>query len=310
MANKTHSAGVIQQKEVFVKSNAVLKEMERAGQLEPYTKYYTPDEDDVNLCQLRAKLLWTNPNINSAFGAQTVTFENDEIFDYFLIISRYNISVDSYVSHFGEVNKGIHITDVRAKSGSHFAMYERAATTTQTSVTFSEADEQYTDGSFVVSNTVLVPYQIIGLKKTPAAIYTGAELHEGNGISIKSGVVGIVPAQAVALNTTRTGQNDTVVEYAVTDSGNTWYRKWASGWKECGGTVAGSANAGDTITLPVTFSTLNFTTIMTVSNAVGAEGTGGFGGNFPGINVVTYNKIHIDKYTTTTYPHNYYCCGF
>lgn len=149
------------------------------------------DEEDTNLSQLRTKVLWTNPNINSAFGAQTVTFENNEIFDYFLIISRYNINVDSYVSHFGEVNKGIHITDARAKSGSHFAMYERSATTTQTSVTFSDADEQYTDGSFVVSNITLVPYQIIGLKKAPAMIYTGAELHEGNGISIENGVIGV-----------------------------------------------------------------------------------------------------------------------
>lgn len=148
----------------------------------------TPDED-VNLSQMRTKVLWTNPNINNAFGAQTVTFENNETFDYFLIISRYNINVDSYVSHFGEVGKGIHITDVRAKSGSHFAMYERSAGTTQNSVTFSDADEQYTDGSFVVSNITLVPYQIIGFKKSPAMIYTGAELHEGNGISIENGVI-------------------------------------------------------------------------------------------------------------------------
>ena len=164
--------------------------------------------------------------------------------------------------------------------------------------------------SYTSSDTTYFVYKVEGILKEPAMIYTGAELHEGNGISIENGVVGIVPAQAVALNTTRSGQNDTVVEYAVTDSGNTWYRKWASGWKECGGTVAGIANGGDTVTLPVSFSTLKFTVIVVVSNAVGSEGTGGFGGNFPGGNVVTYNKIRIDKYPQTTYPHNYYCCGF
>lgn len=175
--------------------------------------YVYTDAEDVNLSQMRTEVLWTNPNPTASFSAQTVTFENNETFDYFLIISRYNINVNSYVSHFGEVGKGIHITDVRAKSGSHFAMYERSATTTQTSVTFSDADEQYTDGSFVVSNITLVPYQIIGLKKTPAMIYTGAELYEGDGIKIENGVISQAPRN-IAINSYYIGSYPEIIANA------------------------------------------------------------------------------------------------
>lgn len=46
MADKISSTEVTQQKKVFVKSEAVLKEMEEQGLLEPFTDYYTPDEDE------------------------------------------------------------------------------------------------------------------------------------------------------------------------------------------------------------------------------------------------------------------------
>ena len=47
MANKIESSEVSQQKKVFVKSEAVLDEMEASGQLEPFTDYYTDDEQDA-----------------------------------------------------------------------------------------------------------------------------------------------------------------------------------------------------------------------------------------------------------------------
>ena len=47
-----------------------------------------------------------------------------------------------------------------------------------------------------------------------------------------AGNIGSLSAEPVAIGTTRTGQNDTVVEYYVSSDGNTAYRKYASGWKE------------------------------------------------------------------------------
>lgn len=47
MATKTQSTEVTQQKKVYVKSEAVLDEMEVNGQLKPFTDYYTDDEQDT-----------------------------------------------------------------------------------------------------------------------------------------------------------------------------------------------------------------------------------------------------------------------
>ena len=49
MADKTSSTQVTQQKKVFVKSEAVLKKMEEQGLLEPFTEYYTPDGEDIDV---------------------------------------------------------------------------------------------------------------------------------------------------------------------------------------------------------------------------------------------------------------------
>ena len=117
-------------------------------------------------------------------------------------------------------------------------------------------------------------YKIEGVLKTPALVYTGAELHDGNGISVKDGVVGIVPAQAPSLNTTKVGQNDTVVEYYVSSDATSWYRKWASGWKECGGCfMSADTSSGVYLAFPITFEqsvhAIQFTDTESVWNAHG-----------------------------------------
>ena len=91
-------------------------------------------------------------------------------------------------------------------------------------------------------------YKIEGILKNPAMIYTGKELFN----------------EPVALNTTRTGQNDTVVEYYVSSDGNTWYRKWASGWKEFGKTIL-SNGYSMRVDFPsnITFSNANYTLELT-----------------------------------------------
>lgn len=66
---------------------------------------------------------------------------------------------------------------------------------------------------------------------------------------------------------TKTGAGDRVIETYVSSDGQTWYRKWASGWKECGirysnssvGLGQSAGNSVDiTINLPVTFTNTNY----------------------------------------------------
>lgn len=49
---------------------------------------------------------------------------------------------------------------------------------------------------------------------------------------------------------------DYVIEVGSNNSNSSWYRIWASGWKECGGIVPPSTDAFVTTTFPVTFSSM------------------------------------------------------
>ena len=80
---------------------------------------------------------------------------------------------------------------------------------------------------------------------------------------------------------TTTGSGDRVIQTYISSDGNTWYRLWASGWKECGlyyvntsAGLNGSSSVGHAvnleIALPITFSNTNHTDIMT--NAFYASG--------------------------------------
>ena len=62
---------------------------------------------------------------------------------------------------------------------------------------------------------------------------------------------------SIIAGSTTSGSGDRVVEQYLSSDGKTWYRKWASGWKECGGIGSmvggGSGDYTDVITFPVTF---------------------------------------------------------
>lgn len=76
-----------------------------------------------------------------------------------------------------------------------------------------------------------------------------------NGLEIKNSTLGIKEQEQVTLNKTITNQNDTVIETYMSSDGNTWYRKYASGWKECGGSITGEAStSGVQLTFPIEFS--------------------------------------------------------
>jgi hypothetical protein len=116
-------------------------------------------------------------------------------------------------------------------------------------------------------------------------------------------------ANPVALNTTRTGQNDTVVDYYMSSDGKTWYRKWASGWKECGGYVTVKQNTE--FVIPLVFSTNLWTALATVV-VTGAESMSSII-----IQTLKYSnycalKVSSGVQTINWYQNDikYYCCGF
>lgn len=66
-------------------------------------------------------------------------------------------------------------------------------------------------------------------------------------------------------------QMDTVVEYFRSSNGTSWFRIWASGWKECGGVVkrANIENGISTITLFTSFASANYTLLITTQRTSG-----------------------------------------
>lgn len=71
--------------------------------------------------------------------------------------------------------------------------------------------------------------------------------------------------QVVADGVVKTGAGDRVIKSYISSDGLTWYRIWASGWKECGGSIQASALSDyiTTITLPLEFSNTNYTVHVT-----------------------------------------------
>ena len=119
---------------------------------------------------------------------------------------------------------------------------------------------------------------------------------------------------------TRTGQTDTVTSYYRSADGTTWYRVWASGWKECGGTTAYDAGAEITavksISLPISFVSQNYTLVINFFEAVSS-----WAGPQSGHTLWTYNK-RVNAFSVyTTYgtngqfngvarPFSWYACGY
>lgn len=71
------------------------------------------------------------------------------------------------------------------------------------------------------------------------------------------------------LGSTKTGAGDRVIETYISSDGKTWYRKYASGWKECGGeklltsaTSGHSESAEIRVELPITFTDTNYTLLL------------------------------------------------
>lgn len=121
---------------------------------------------------------------------------------------------------------------------------------------------------------------------------------------------------------TTTGSGDRVIETYISSDKNTWYRKWASGFKECGQTLAVNSNigAGSTkqirVTLPIYIENILFGVCNTKINTAGTSDSSLFFniGEYTIENNTTIANVWGKNVATSTVAKNvimsYYCCGY
>ena len=108
---------------------------------------------------------------------------------------------------------------------------------------------------------------------------------------------------------TTTGSGDRVIETYISSDRNSWYRKWASGWKECGvftGTSVGGW-AYKTFTLPITFSSTD--TMYVLASFVTTDGSGSGNSATSG----AYQKVSANQVSVAcnnTIRKTIYVCGY
>lgn len=162
-----------------VKSEAVFEEMKKQG-LPPRQIFMTPDVAG-NIDNLRTKVLWTNPNPSSDFPSQTITLNSND-YDYLVLLPTHNIANQIKApACIMPKGTGGRIVSADASSNSTYMPMVMARDVTRVSDTqFTISNCRYNYGSTYTEtrNDLLVPYQIIGLYKNPAAIYTGFGLDE------------------------------------------------------------------------------------------------------------------------------------
>jgi hypothetical protein len=187
----------------YVKDEETLKQMKEDGQLKPFSNYFTPDEDE-NISYLRVETLYdmndNSKNWGYPSGIPTGTTISNKDFSKYEYLKVYSIRPsDDYGSTItlvpldkqqdggGYVGRGV-IYLVRLSS-----VNSLLANTITTVVNSAKTEftvyftQQYNATDYY--ETAYRVYKIEGVLKEPAMIYTGAELHEGDGISIKDGVI-------------------------------------------------------------------------------------------------------------------------
>ena len=148
----------------------------------------TPDED-VNLSQMRMVELWSNSNPSVNFNTQTITLSSSD-YDYYVVLYSLMIgggNLKCTICKKGQ--SGFLDFAYGNNSAKNINGWRSVSITDDTHLTISDATLIYPANNTYTNNEWAIPYQILGLKKTPAMIYTGAELFAGDGIDIKDGVI-------------------------------------------------------------------------------------------------------------------------
>lgn len=121
----------------------------------------------------------------------------------------------------------------------------------------------------------------------------------------------VTPAQ-ISLNSTVDNQMDTVVKYSISSDGTSWYRIWASGWKECGSTYKNGnqrIHTSDKYGLPVKFSTQTYQIQVTPLSTSSSNNSAGIGARAvaqDAIKFVVYGLLDADRFEGVYI----YCCGY
>ena len=140
--------------------------------------------------------------------------------------------------------------------------------------------------------TVATKSQIDALQTSIKSLNTSMEGKADNDLSN-------VEAPTARAGNLSTG-NDRVIQIYISGDGSTWYRKWKSGWKECGG--KGTNIASSTITLPLTFSNTNYIGLV-LPNTENPKTTAY-------IFERTTSQIKVGQYGELNAGFDYYCCGY
>lgn len=111
--------------------------------------------------------------------------------------------------------------------------------------------------------------------------------------------------QIVADGIDRTGSGDRVRVSYVSSDGLTWYRIWASGWKECGGQIASGTNGFVEISLPLQFDTTNFNVLYTTTGALSSSNNPTY--QVFNAEILTNNTVRLYRLNVTR---KYYAFGY
>ena len=115
--------------------------------------------------------------------------------------------------------------------------------------------------------------------------------------------------QVVANGIVQIGAGDRVIESKIYSDGLTWYRKWASGWKECGLYLSATDWKVNVIALPLTFSTNTYTTSIAFETTMTQTNFAMQEYSIVGKTINTIS-LYYGAIQGNTLNKSVYCCGY
>lgn len=165
---------------------------DKDGKLKKVAGNFIPKESP-NLGCLRTEVLWTNPSPTKSFDTSTIISLGSNNYSYLLIeYMAYPTIYASMIVPFKEEEGSIYysLSDTNTSNSTYFVQLGQRKFTINSSNQIKFGDGYWVNHSEkLLLNNYMIPTKITGIIKQPAMIYTGAELHEGNGIKIENGMI-------------------------------------------------------------------------------------------------------------------------